>query len=494
MLEDQATPRGSSSPWGPRHRGSSSASLLSSITILHTHQSIQWDPSAPLGVPHARGGLETAQVLSWIESVQVRPRRRGSDRDHDCDRYGEEPRGKERDRMRPPSPSPVDDLLESAAALGNARSWSGAKSSKSRGIASVETATTTTIAVTTQTVIRQCRRVVCEMKSTFLLVGLRLSNGGEQKRQWEQLLEPAELTAPAGAPGAPSSPPALRAPVPPPTASLPMPPSWQKSFELGRNSALLYRLASGDTNRLHVLASLPEEEQATPRRRPPVIHGLCTLGHVARILTEHYDGQSAEEGRRSVEAPAPANSSEDSGRCCATPASPGRSKQRRYAELESLDCRFASPVFAGDSLLVQAWEGPSGSNNDDSVPFTTPTSPSSLSSSLPPLPIAVPGVPAESVTSAASSACPPLDLLSPSSQWSSVTVTFVVRDRSTGAVALDRGCAVLRVPTTTVAASIPGDSMEPAWGPTRRSSGTPSISPSSSNLPRRRQATVMSRL
>jgi acyl dehydratase len=92
------------------------------------------------------------------------------------------------------------------------------------------------------------------------------------------------------------------------------------------NTAVMYRLASGDFNPMHVdpnavpdmghgAGSINKKEQL------PFIHGLCTLGIVARIILQYV--------------------------------------QRRYFAkclVRYLDCRFKMPVFINDTIVIRAWE------------------------------------------------------------------------------------------------------------------------------------------
>jgi acyl dehydratase len=362
------------------------AAILASIPILHTHQSVRWIRSGGSGgllrtPPRFSDGVETAQVWSWIESV--RPRAGGGGTcEGKTDRSGVSP-----------SWSPSTSRSESDAAT----------------------------AVTTRTLIKQHGEAVCEMESTFLLVGVRLTERPHRQARQDP---PGRSNGAAIAPPPPPPPPQPQTPEPEPPASRPY--SWEQTIELGNNAALLYRLASGDTNRLHVVGSATgdvpwnrqqERRDSRPRRRPVVIHGLCTLGHVARVLARHYDPQAPERTDGA--------SLDDCPGC---------------AELASLGCRFASPVFAGDELVLQAWEQwrEVGRGAD-------PTTASRWAS--------------ESAPSFASSPC------FSSSDGSYVDVHFLVRNRSTGAVVLDRGRAVLRVPAAAAAARQTGTTAASKYPP-----------------------------
>ncbi|MSP55302.1 MAG: hypothetical protein EXR69_06835 [Myxococcales bacterium] len=103
-----------------------------------------------------------------------------------------------------------------------------------------------------------------------------------------------------------------------PRASPPSrPPDWRVALETRLDQALIYRL-SGDLNPLHVdPAAAARSPEVTGGR--PILHGLCTLGFVGRAVLR--------------------------GTGCPPSA------------LRSLSARFSRPVWPGDALLVQGWEG-----------------------------------------------------------------------------------------------------------------------------------------
>lgn len=83
--------------------------------------------------------------------------------------------------------------------------------------------------------------------------------------------------------------------------------------------ALLYRIASGDSNVIHVDAStVPQMGGEAPIR--PLLHGLCTLGIAVRAISQYL---------RSIG--------------CVFP-------------LKQLDVHFTKPVFVGDPLAVHIWD------------------------------------------------------------------------------------------------------------------------------------------
>lgn len=113
--------------------------------------------------------------------------------------------------------------------------------------------------------------------------------------------------------------------APKPAVEAPPTPTWTMEQPVSLDQADRYAAASGDHNPIHLNADV-----AKMAGLPGVIlHGLCTMAFAARDLTQHY----------SVEDP---------------------------SRLESLSVRFAAPVFPGETLTLQVWEG-----EDESVSFQT---------------------------------------------------------------------------------------------------------------------------
>lgn len=91
-------------------------------------------------------------------------------------------------------------------------------------------------------------------------------------------------------------------------------PTFEWSFATTPNQALLYRMASGDFNKIHVDPSTTAMMPGACEK--PILHGLCTLGIALRGLLSYLD---------------------------------------KAAAVVSLRAHFVQPVFVGDTLKVEAW-------------------------------------------------------------------------------------------------------------------------------------------
>ncbi len=94
-------------------------------------------------------------------------------------------------------------------------------------------------------------------------------------------------------------------------------PSARKTYAIGNNQALLYRL-SGDTNRIHV------EGSPLFHSTQPILHGLCTLGYAVRALQSLSGQEFGTNGAVTI-------------------------------ECQYVECRFTKPVFVGDEIEVCMW-------------------------------------------------------------------------------------------------------------------------------------------
>jgi acyl dehydratase len=94
------------------------------------------------------------------------------------------------------------------------------------------------------------------------------------------------------------------------------PADWVVAYPTTASQALLYRL-SGDYNPLHADPRVAEKAAKVTEGRP-ILHGLCTYGHVCRALIEHE--------------------------CDGDPS-----------RLHHLAGRFSKPVWPGDTLVVSGW-------------------------------------------------------------------------------------------------------------------------------------------
>ena len=132
---------------------------------------------------------------------------------------------------------------------------------------------------------------VCEVESTFLVLGL----------------DPAVVIPMKAPPSRRDEP--LRPPVVWDGAGATVaPPSHEERVHMGWNTSLLYRMASGDTNALHVYGTSWSGNQ-------PIVHGLWTLGHVTRILLQN----------------------------------------NRNFKLRLLEIQFVGPIRLGDTIVVKVW-------------------------------------------------------------------------------------------------------------------------------------------
>ena len=100
------------------------------------------------------------------------------------------------------------------------------------------------------------------------------------------------------------------------------PPDFEWSYTTTPNQALLYRMASGDFNKIHVdLSSNPSRlmKSIIGSHGRPILHGQCTLGIALRgLLLKFLNNQNV--------------------------------------SLVSLRAQFTKPVFVGDTLRIEAWK------------------------------------------------------------------------------------------------------------------------------------------
>ncbi len=95
------------------------------------------------------------------------------------------------------------------------------------------------------------------------------------------------------------------------------------------NTALMYRLASGDSNPMHVDPNVvpdighKKDQDAAQNEQLPFIHGLCTVGTVVRVILPLLQK-----------------------RC---------RKEDTTVSVRYLDCRFKMPVFINDTMIISAW-------------------------------------------------------------------------------------------------------------------------------------------
>jgi acyl dehydratase len=104
---------------------------------------------------------------------------------------------------------------------------------------------------------------------------------------------------------------------------------FEEDYYIAPNTALLYRLASGDSNPMHVdPKAIPDMgrngQDVIANAKLPFIHGLCTLGIVARMILQHVQTSYADDSTKVL--------------------------------VQFLDCRFKMPVYINDTIIIRAWE------------------------------------------------------------------------------------------------------------------------------------------
>lgn len=106
------------------------------------------------------------------------------------------------------------------------------------------------------------------------------------------------------------------------------PPDFEWTFETSPTQALLYRLASGDSNSIHVVGGDDKMTKALGLNSnssgpTPILHGLNTFGIAARAIIQ-YAGGTSNDNKGDV-------------------------------SFERLEGRFTKPVLLNDTLTVKLW-------------------------------------------------------------------------------------------------------------------------------------------
>lgn len=164
--------------------------------------------------------------------------------------------------------------------------------------------------------------LLCTMQSTTLLLGLPP----------ESVIPMSKHTSKKSVSAATSIP--LRTPVN-------EKPLFETVCTVSTNQALIYRLASGDSNRIHVDPSASPSLLATegknsgkdgvPPSRPLLLHGLCTLGIATRVLLQFVNDKYQ--------------------------------PQHEECYLRHIEGKFVKPVFLHDKICVKLWDVPTDGNN-----------------------------------------------------------------------------------------------------------------------------------
>jgi acyl dehydratase len=105
-------------------------------------------------------------------------------------------------------------------------------------------------------------------------------------------------------------------------------PSFQWSYQTSHAQALLYRLASGDSNHIHVDASALKHMER--EHNVPILHGLFTLSLAYRAIVKLVQSGSMSEKCK----------------CSADDLN---------IQFRNLEGKFTHPAFVGDCLCVKVW-------------------------------------------------------------------------------------------------------------------------------------------
>jgi acyl dehydratase len=167
--------------------------------------------------------------------------------------------------------------------------------------------------------------VVTTIQTTALILGLdpcRVRRWRAMKTNGDDASSYIEPVSPSWTPGEPPS----------------VPPTYTQYISIPPNQALLYRLASGDTNAIHVNPDANPLQNSNVddndnngtgtstttgnTRKGCVLHGLATLGIVARVILQHSSCHSC---------------------------------QSSSSSWYSMQATFAAPVYVGDTLYIEVW-------------------------------------------------------------------------------------------------------------------------------------------
>lgn len=116
-------------------------------------------------------------------------------------------------------------------------------------------------------------------------------------------------------------------------------PMFQWSFQTKHSQALLYRIASGDSNHIHVDTSV--SQQMGSEQRDPILHGLFTLSLAFRAIVKLLHSNILGSNGCNVDA------------SCT---------DGRDIHFRCLEGKFTQPAFVGDCLCIKIWN-----SNDDAL-------------------------------------------------------------------------------------------------------------------------------
>lgn len=97
-------------------------------------------------------------------------------------------------------------------------------------------------------------------------------------------------------------------------------PTFEWTYKTRANQALLYRVASGDSNTIHVVTDAKTRSLTRDYTRP-LLHGLCTLGIAVRGILKFL-----------------------------------RESSRGNCEFVRMEANFTNPVLVGDCLKLKVWQ------------------------------------------------------------------------------------------------------------------------------------------
>ena len=179
---------------------------------------------------------------------------------------------------------------------------------------------------------KECSKsLLCSLQSTALVLGIP-----------QEIVIPAEIGSQPGMSPSSSSSTKAKPVIPfPPTKDQPA--DFQFTYQTTPTQSLLYRLASGDSNQIHVLGDdmLSKNLKLDDgKQQKPILHGLCTFGIATRAILKFASTTVSTTKNTRVRSTTRTSS--------LLPLS--------SSSLRKLEGRFSKPVFIGDVLVVKVWD------------------------------------------------------------------------------------------------------------------------------------------